>query len=288
MTRNATLTLLLAVAVVAVCPGLRISGRAQASDAGVTGEFIAAALRDQEARCGVLDVEYTGVWSRDGSKDPADYEKANYRLLRSPLALRVDKHTTDGRFDEASYDRQSAEYRRLRGTGKEAGEGEISQGLMSPFCTPELLETSGYLLDGIPLREQILRGTVSEKTEEIDGHTCWRVDIPASRSDVEKYVVWVDQSIGFCPRRIVSMWKDMEPENVVFSNYAGLGDGVWFPKKQTLTYGSIAKKGATFTVVNTVTKLSRKQAVPKSDVILAFPSGAKVHDAKLDASYVVP
>lgn len=256
----------------------------KASRATPTAEFLAAALRKQEAACGrSLEVEYTGVWQRAGSRVPSDYEKAHYVYRRTPAALRLDKMSGKGVVDIASYDRESREYRRWL-----AGEGEIGRGLMSPFCTPEFLGTALYPLDDQPLCERIASGSVGDQKEKIDGHYCWRVEIPGHRSGLEKYVVWLDPHIGFCPRRIVYAWTDMQPEFISFTDYANLGDGVWFPRKQALSYGSVDKRGATFTIVNTVTRLSRGRVIPKSDMILAFPSGTRVHDATRNTTYIAP
>lgn len=254
-----------------------------------SADFLAAALRHQEQACGPsLEVEYTGEWQKVGSSAPEDRETAKYKYCRTPDALRVDKLKEDGGRDIQSYDRQSGEFRRLFAAAGNPGSGEVSQGLMTAFGSPEFLDTARYPLREGPLCERVAAGSVSEQKEAIDGHDCWRVEIPTQKSGLEKYIAWLDPEIGFCPRRITVVWKGLKPDVVSFTHYADLGDDVWFPKTQTVSYADNSDQASTFTIVNTVTKVTLGHVIPKSEAILEFPSGAKVHDALRDAVYTVP
>lgn len=265
------------------------SSRASATPTTPSADFLAAALRDQEQSCGEsLQVVYTGEWRKVGSDALDDHEVATYTYSRTPEGLRVDKVKEDGSRDSQSFDRASGEYRRLLATGHDAGSGEVAQGLMACFSTPEFFDPVRYPLHEGPLCQGVASGTVSDKAETIDGHTCWRVDIPTQKSGIDKYVAWLDPDVGFCPRRITFMWKSMQPEIVEFSDYVDEGGGVWFPMKQTVSYGSTTIKDATFSIVNKVTKVATGKPMAKSDVVLQFPSGTPVHDALHDADYVVP
>ncbi len=167
-------------------------------------EFIAAAMQNQEALCGgSLEVEYTNQWQIENGNEPGDNKTRTHRYVRTPEVLRADKtRVSTGHRMDVSYDRQSGEYRYLiHGTAEEPS-GVISQGLQNPFGRQDFFETVRFGLHEGRLYQRIGEGTVLEQTETVDGYECWRVEIPTSYLSLQEYVVWVDSSIGFNPRKI--------------------------------------------------------------------------------------
>ena len=103
----------------------------------------------------------------------------------------------------------------------------------------------------------------------------------------DRYVVWVDPDIGFCPRRIEAHWPDDTAIiTASLSSYVDIGGNVWFPKSVKWV---IAHPGQADSV-GVATVLSAR-VVPEATALTldtSFPSGTAVEDKVLGAEYIVP
>jgi hypothetical protein len=237
--------------------------------------FIAAALADQEAQCaGSLVIEYTSDWCKfvDGQK--TEQLVARHRYIRTSNALLMEIQQGESTVT-TSYDKGLNEYRIL---SKQPGEtsGRIGTGLGDPFGVRHMFETVRYPLHLDSLCERIAFGTVSEQTEKVDGFDCIRIEILSSRKYLEKYIVWVDAAIGYNPRKIEFVQKDMQPDVILFKDYEQVANGLWFPRKQSLQYQSRLVPAETFTVENKITGIEVGQQIPKDQILVKFPSGTRV------------
>lgn len=246
-----------------------------------TAEFLAAALRNQELACGQsLEVRYTCETHKVGDGMPYDDVRKFY-YVRTPEALYADVEKQNGKKIVYSYDRGTQEYRMSSGSQS----GRIGEGLADPFGCREFLETTRYYLYEGPLCESIKSGTVREQMEKIDGHDCLRVEISTARGTLEKYIVWVDPTIGFNPRRIEFVWKEERPTVVMFEEYAQIDGGFWFPKKQVNEYFDTGLNAA-YTQTNIVDTVSTGRTIPKDQLTVKFPSGTTV--LRADGMFEVP
>jgi len=142
---------------------------------------------------------------------------------------------------------------------------------------------AGELIDLIGL------GVVSETMEVIDGKDCWRVQIipPANPGvDDDKYIVWLDPSIGFCPRRIEAQVTSERTNVAKLTDYQSLGSGIWYP--MTVQWDLI-NNGEVSSSTNV--KVNKADLVVESDLPnleVKFPSGTEVEDLIHNATYVEP
>lgn len=235
-------------------------------------EFLAAGLCKQETSLtNALEVDYTCEWKSSENGVPTDRLVRQFKYVRTPEVLRIERFDPGGRTVTCSYDRVDPQFRSLNTKGSESL-GWSGTKLGSLFGNRELLETSRYPLFEGPLCERIEFGTVREQMEEVDGHDCWCIDVPTEYTTLEKYVVWVDPDVGFNPRRIKYVWKHEQPTVITFKDYAQHGTGFWFPNQQHLEYFWTSKNLA-YTQVNTVTRISTARSIPKDELIVEFPSG---------------
>jgi hypothetical protein len=183
----------------------------------------------------------------------------------------------DGGKTTSSYDRNTNEFRILNQQRWAYPSGRIGSGLADAFGARELLETVMYPLHIHPLCNVIKFGIASEQTEKVDGFECVRIEIPSTVSTTEKYLVWLDPTIGYNPRKIEFLQKGIQPDVILFKDYKQVSDGVWFPRTQCIQYGSAQHSTAeTITVENRVTSITVGRVIPKNEVLVEFPPDACV------------
>ena len=236
---------------------------------------IASALRNQEVACGAsLELAYTDSWKRFDGGRVEEEAITTYRYTRTPDAFRVDVER-DGRMIQQTFvDRDTNQCVQLDSPGS-SQYAVLGKGLGSPFLNREFFETTRYLLGREPLCERVESGVVSEQMEQIDGHDCWRVEIPPDRLNLKRYVAWLDPSIGFNPRRIEYVWTDEVPDVITFAKYEEITGGFWFPKEMVLTY-EWKSGNRTFRQVNKVDSITVGRVIPKEQLRLEVPSGMRV------------
>lgn len=254
---------------------------------GQEAEFIAAALADQESACGAsLEVEYTGEWVKSVGNETAESSTYSYRYVRTASFQRIEVRKQNGIEIVNSYGRSSDEFRILQIDPSGRALGRIGSGIGDPLGTLNAFETVLYHLYEGPLRDRIRLGVVGSQPENIDGYDCTRVEIPSTKSTLFNYVVWVDPSVGFNPRRIEFVWKDKQPTVVKFSEFALQPGGAWIPGKQTVEYVSRFNQAAAFKITNIVTKVAVGQSIPDDQMRVSFPAGAEVQI--YDGEFTVP
>ena len=163
--------------------------------------------------------------------------------------------------------------------------GEIGAGAAQTTITSlTTMETALLcLLDPDALLYECVRyGTISEKPELIDGHRCWRVDIPAEKFlgkgfHTLTFVVWLDPDIGFCPRRLdrrsVRSAGDHDVASIRLQGYREVAKGVWFPTEQVIE--TTSNKGK---VVSTLRDIQVGKPIAPNDRAIEFPPGLPVRD----------
>lgn len=283
--RGARLFAVMAIAG-AVGAGVYQSRTAQANGGDVppTAEFLAAGLRQQELQLpGSLEMSYSMTFSKSAGGQLVEKVDRDYRYLRTPDAQRVECAASNKQ--RASYDIATGEGRSLSEVEPGKLRGSVG-GRPHLLSVRELLETTRYPLYEGALVERVAYGTVDPEAQVVDGHACWKVDIPTSYPNLQKYVAYLDPSIGCNPRKIVFVWTDTAvPTTVRYEDYRAYG-AIWFPMKQTITYGSSEDESLAYSIVNAVKEINVGRPVVKSEVLVQFPSGTRVNTG--DMVFTVP
>jgi len=248
-----------------------LSGPAQTTSAATpTARFLSAALKDQEVKCGPsLEVDYQ-VEFHPIAGGRASVTRWSYK--RTPEIVRAEREIGFQTKTICTFDRKTEEFRTLT-TSPRLVEGRVSVGLWMPITLLECLETTNFHLPDGRLVDCLTLGKVSKQTEKIDGHSCWRVDIPSKSRNVSRYVVWVDPVIGYNPRRIDLFWVTEKPETITFTSYKSVEKGVWFPEQSVHRY---VNSGKDYIMVISVSSLTAGRVIPKDQLRLEFPSGTAV------------
>lgn len=190
--------------------------------------FMAAALESQElAGAGNLELSCEMRFAESGKLI------YRYRYVRTPDVLRLDVQSDAGK-TVASYDRVTGAYRELTvsasGDERRGRTGYGRHGFLMRQAIPDipLLPIAGTVLP-VAVRQ----GQVADAAEVIDGHQCGRVELMPSERDpaIERHVVWVDRTIGFCPRRVRMTRRGGGSLNTYFEDYSEIADGVWLPTR---------------------------------------------------------
>ncbi len=150
--------------------------------------------------------------------------QTSYHYIRTPDMLWMETLDDDSTMQE-SYDRVTYETRsgiRMKDTGRESC--SISYGEGNPG-----LDTQWVLDVARTMRPEIAKGTVAKQMETIDGQSCWRVDLPTDAGGLASHSVWVDPTIGFCPRRREIRWTDQSSIVTQYGDYREVTEGVWIP-----------------------------------------------------------
>ncbi|MDO8587290.1 MAG: hypothetical protein Q7T82_09645 [Armatimonadota bacterium] len=266
----------------------------QAQSDTPTADYLSAALVDQLSKSGgsiVADYTY------DPGAGAEDRTIMSFHYVRTPNALRLEE-LGPGPVQRmvSTMDRQSNEYRQLQVETADRSWGSVNNKLVGGLFGIQITIDPIYrFVDGSPLFETIRRGKVSPDQESIDGHPCWRVEI-LPKDETERvykgYVVWLDPSVGFNPRKVKWNQKDDLPRpnvlntEVKFLDYQDVGDGLWFP--QRAEFVTTWDNGNTQTGEARITGLEAGKNIPPEDVVVKFPTGTKVKDVTRQIEYTVP
>lgn len=87
-------------------------------------------------------------------------------------------------------------------------------------------------------------------------------------------MVWVDPSIGFCPRRIDYYAGEERYISTRISDYKELSAGVWFPMRQSADTESASKKRVW---IARVLEASSNVALKESEMRVNFNTTKKVY-----------
>lgn len=267
-------------------------------------ELITAALRQQEIAAGAsLDVEYT--WGVPDTVDPkvGRTSRRTIHYIRTPdvrfIEDRAELYTEAGTYEPqltttSSYNRKTNECRTLSlHSGNNAkGSGLIHEGdAPGAFGKVEYMETTYYWMVAAPLVDGLTHGSVCERPEDIDGHACWKITVPGKAiglSASNTIYVWVDESIGMCPRRIDSVYDDsktVDTARMDFQEYGEVAPGVWFPNQMIQTVNAA---NGPVTCCMKVKSVSVGRVVPRVETGVVFPTGTRVTVPGIDAVYTVP
>ena len=132
-------------------------------------------------------------------------------------------------------------------------------------------------------------GRVLPEMQKIDGHDCWKVKYePTGKKPLVKlYEIWLDSTIGFCPRKAVSYgvtgWmSDVTYTAVVsFNEYKEIADGIWFPQVVKTMINGWPKTGESRGNIYTATEIYGDKPYSKADLTLKFPPELKTTDPNI-------
>ena len=248
-----------------------------------TPEFLAAALGQQESV--PIDVRYR--LGRDGK----DFIEVHYVRTREFLR-REDRRLAGDIVIQCYYDRATEDFRSLRtGGGSKDGVGLVSLGTFLQLSQTDTLDPVLLPLPGahsnrsadVALRSWVRRGEVVG-TEDVDGHACWRVEAkPEVRGrSIKKHVIWLDPSVGFCPRLVKILWRTGGASVFRFEDYFEVCPGIWFPRALTCKVppdpgDEMEPGGEKRTLLYArLEEVKCGTAMSKEDAMVRFPSGARV------------
>lgn len=222
------------------------------------------------------------------------------RYVRSPGALYRVNYRTTGTVEKSS-ERTNvthvAELRQKRHMPDGTYEGFIDrQAVLGAWVAIDRIETVMYpchLRRDDPstgfLYGWIKYGKVSETTELIDGHECWKVDITDTGDCITNHwEIWLDPSVGFCPRRIKGSGTTVSTgdfTNVIDSkNFQEIAEGIWFPTEQVLVKNIPDHDIRDRTSIYRATEANGNKTFSEQDLTVQFESGMEVTVINSDGS----
>ncbi|MHB1001859.1 MAG: hypothetical protein ACYC27_21680 [Armatimonadota bacterium] len=258
-------------------------------------DLIVTALRAQDALGGQsLEVIFDYGSQKEGS------EVAHYRYVKTPELLFVSNSLPDFEEREA-FDRNLSEDKLLyisRRNNRKTG--VISRDVEGPLSLQSVMETGRLRLKEGLLMDIIARGYVSDEMENVDGSNCYRINTEFKNArNIRKYTIWVDEKIGFCPRRIELQTRNNYNRITQFTDYRDLGGGYWFPgvithsettrDPQLVSHVAPGVDGPMQLVnIATIKSIALKKNIDTSTLKVAFPSGTEVQDSIRHKSYRIP
>ncbi len=268
--------------------GSCVSVIAQAgNDVVPTPEYLSAAMNDQISGAGSsVDVRYTYTFPESSGFSPIELH-----YMRSKNLLRIETCEKDGGASiYESFDRQNHEWRQLtlRSVGKSTGRitGEVSGALDTQLPFDPIYRP----LDEGRLCDAIRRGSVSPIKEEVDGHSCWRVVIPAFNSElstVDEHTIWVDPTISYCPRKIeIGYKKSYSTLHVVikFVEYAEVSTGIWYPSEIHYIGNPIENTPTEY--ISKLQSITMNNVPSSAQSVVSFPPGTEIYDELSAGQYL--
>ncbi|MDO8588346.1 MAG: hypothetical protein Q7T82_15060 [Armatimonadota bacterium] len=282
----------------ALSVGLLLAAAPFAGASKPDADFIAAALMKQEANAAPsLQVFYTAGYTWLCPDACANPQEVHYIRTPGILFKKVKSGKTaiaNGKWNSrVRYDRATGELRRFNVLLNGRGSGTIytldtSFGFGDAPCPDPI---ALHLWPVGTLLKLIKQGVVADAQEEIDGHACWRVDIPEMGMDENNasktrasWTIWVDPKIGFCPRRASRASKQLEtPQLIEFFDYKRIGKGVYFPMRVT-----VRQDASSFGWECKVQKAVCRKPISAEDLAVTFPSGTSVGVPSENRYYTQP
>ena len=244
-----------------------------------SAEFMAAALHQHESR--TLDVAYTTTVGDLVCK--TRYVRTPEMLYREDTFYYPSGRVPAVTISRHSYNRSTCEFRTLSmvDNPKNVKNGRITQGLQDPFWQQDMLDPVRFPLppyacgasDGT-LGGFLSLGRVSEAQEAADGFSCWHVVVPGSKEGIVRYDVWLDENVGFSPRRIDFVWASGGPTIYHFRTYVQSGD-LWLPQELVVDVAASSAIPAE-TLTCRVDSIRSGAEIPKGELEVQFPSGTPV------------
>lgn len=213
----------------------------------------------------------------DGSP-AANY--SNRRYVWTPHMLYADDRQTGGRWI-ASLDTTTGEYRSLLMTRKGNKFGVIGTEAPpgQPLANADTMDPLIRPLDDSDLITVVSRGKVYPVMEDIEGHSCWRIDCPARVFGFKRYLIWVDPAVGFSPRKLETDSKSLLPTVDTFSRYVRVTSGAWFPTEMTaklLWPRTANSRPRIVSFVSEASSIKANLSFTPADLRIVFPSGTQL------------
>jgi len=275
--KAATLLLCLLVSALLITISIRANGGAP------SGEFFAHALTHQEQLCGrSLDVTYT-FWIDNNHHSDCRYVRSFDTLF---LERKSGLRDTRSRLD-----RNSKEFRQVT-IPKDGGhsEGIIDDKFAGDLGNRVIPDVVLFPVDVGTLSELVSRGKVESDKQDINGSSCWLIEIPSKYNPDEVYRVWLDPTIGYCPRRIEILRANRLPQTIDFLLYKDLANGLWLPMEIRNKYQFVVrtKRDEIVESVMKVSKVEIDQTISTSELDVVFSKGCDVYNKITNAKYVQP
>lgn len=251
-----------------------------------SADFLAAALEYQETAAGSsLELRYT-----EGSPTPVapGCGRRNIRYVRTKDVVFVEETLESLKSNQEwvvtetavhRFSRPDKEYRSLvtkvKGADSTGYLDHISLGGRINDAT--ILDPALRSIAAKSLSTRIRSGIVQTTQETVEGHGCWRVDfaVPQVISPTVSGSVWLDPTIGFCPRRIELRESEAGNTRAIitrYANYLNPCTDVWIPGEASTTLEPSDTSG---TVTKTM-EVHVGREVPLDELMLEFPSGQRV------------
>lgn len=254
---------------------------AEAPDAA----FIAAALQQQESA--PIDVVFTISEKPAGAPDTdelKDYIESHYVRTSDALWIKQKFNTNSKETTESSYDRSTKEHRALTTLQDGKALAHVRQGaLVGALQEQSLLDPVRFYLsassDGSAtfLYQWAKYANVSQEMETIDGHTCWKLEIANPTPNAEQFVIWVDPTIGYCPRQVDVMRRGgIGRCRTRFGDYAEVEPGIWSPKLQVSDIPK-TKSGPAVTITIKAKELKGGVKPDKASLLVKIPTGTRLY-----------
>lgn len=266
---------LVVIALIGAGYGVHSWRQSQYNTRRAAAQSVAAALARMESLRGPLEVQCDGVSGGSFLRNVRYASKGGQSWIE--VSWRGGIHTQ-------WYDAHTHEGREMLVTPRGINSGCVFAGKPGPLLIGSVMpDPIIRSIESQPLVEALKRGEVTDFQETVDGYACWRVLIPSREVSYDRFVVWVDPSIGFLPRRIEFAHDKRRSSFQSFTEYKQLRAGVWFPMRM-----SRWDAGGQETNVSTVTQVHSGDALPKDSLKIVFPSGMRVEDQIANRTYVAP
>ena len=246
--------------------------------------LISAALQQQESA--PIDVTLTMSEKRAGASDNdevKDYIESHYIRTTDALWIKQKLNIANKETTESSYDRATKEHRSL--TTLQDGKllAHIRQNaLVGALQQQALLDPERFYLSANAdnsatfLYEWVKYATVSPEMETVNGHSCWKLEIANPTANADQFVIWVDPTIGFCPRQVDIVRKVIGRCRTQFDDYTEVATNIWLPRLQVSDIPK-TKTGEASTITIRAKQLTAGVRPDKASLIVKIPSGTRLY-----------
>ena len=276
---------------VALAAALGVTLLAVAEQAPPSADYFSAALHTQEGGCGgSIEVRYEVVPTTtkipsgsldQGADKPMLVNAATgvHYIRTSSRQFAEEVLSIDGKEvyrKKHSYDRNTGQSITFQQpAGDAVGSAVIGEG-RGFFGGAVMLDPVLTCWSEQPLADLCARGSVKGDMEQVDDRPCYRIDVAPVQGYVESHSVWLDPSIGFCPRRVAVLRADgSERVRTSFLDYRLAGEAVWFPWRVV-----IVCRDADGSVWNTadyrVSELNLGKTFADNELGVTIPPGTRV------------
>jgi len=124
-------------------------------------------------------------------------------------------------------------------------------------------------------------GKVLAEQDAVNGHVCWKVDITDTGDSLVRHMeVWLDPSIGLCPRRLRGYGRNTSGAAftlaVDWDEYSQVSPGIWFPGRQDVIRSAAEPSATDLRSLYKATKLDGTKTYTRDDLRVTFAPGTSI------------